>query len=108
MAIELQHLKLAQESLQRGMRSCHNRETFLKLCANAYQPILTCTYLPAFAASLTEGRPIQSDITPLTVSLDQTLAGLVLDNALTNAMKHGDPEVSPPSLYLAVLIWFSP
>eukprot|EP00670_Eutreptiella_braarudii_P008332 CAMPEP_0174310200 /NCGR_PEP_ID=MMETSP0810-20121108/2895_1 /TAXON_ID=73025 ORGANISM="Eutreptiella gymnastica-like, Strain CCMP1594" /NCGR_SAMPLE_ID=MMETSP0810 /ASSEMBLY_ACC=CAM_ASM_000659 /LENGTH=530 /DNA_ID=CAMNT_0015418041 /DNA_START=12 /DNA_END=1604 /DNA_ORIENTATION=+ len=84
-------LKMSREGLQRGMLSCRNREIYINLCAGAWQPDLAPVSLPAFAEALLQGRPVASDIVNVTVRMDQTLCWLVFDNAITNALRHGDP-----------------
>ena len=84
-------LKMSREGLQRGMLSCRNREIYINLCAGAWQPALAPVSLPAFAEALLQGRPVASDIVNVTVRMDQTLCWLVFDNAITNALRHGDP-----------------
>ena len=49
--------------------------------------------LVEFAAELTSGRQVELDVCNLTVLLDVTLFGLILENALSNAIKHGCPQV---------------
>ena len=49
--------------------------------------------LKAFASELTSGRQVTLDVCELTVMLDVTLCSLILENALSNAFKHGCPQV---------------
>ena len=88
----MEHLRSSRKCLQRGMLSCHNRETFMKLCGGAYQLMTSEVFLPSFVASLTEGRCITTSISNITVFLDPTLCQLVLENAISNALKHGDAD----------------
>ena len=91
---------MSQQCLQRGMLSCHNRETYMKLCMQTYEPALSNVHLPEFASFLVAGRDIQTAIDPIFVKLDQSLCTLVLDNAITNAFKHGDP--SDPAVQFSI------
>ena len=90
-ATRLGLLRAAREALQRGMESCRSRKTFTKLCAGTCEPDLAPVHLPAFARSLAEGRQVQVSAPDVWVTLDWTLCALVLDNAISNALRHGDP-----------------
>ena len=89
--VNVRLLKMSRESLQRGMMSCHSRAIYVKLSAGVWQPDLAPVNLPAFAEALIQGRPVTCDIVNLTVRMDHTLCALVFDNAISNALRHGDP-----------------
>ena len=78
--------------LQRGMRSCHHRQAYLQLAARKYSPALQPVHLAEFAGEITAGRDMRLDVGAAVVMLDPTLCALILDNAISNAFKHGDPD----------------
>ena len=85
------HLRRSQECLRRGMMNCHNRETYLKLSSGTYRPLCSTVQLAAFANDLVTGRAVTRRVVALTVQIDPVTCGLVLENALTNALRHADP-----------------
>ena len=57
-----------------------------------YVVTLAPVNLAEFVSELTSGRPVLVDFPRLTVLIDPTLCSLILDNALSNASKHGHPQ----------------
>eukprot|EP00667_Euglena_gracilis_P005001 EG_transcript_5029 len=91
------HLVSSMECLRRGMRSCRYRQAYLMLADRKYKPVYSAVKLDEFGAELCAGRPMSMDCIPNLVLLDEVLVGLILDNAINNAFKHGrpcDPEVT--------------
>jgi len=78
--------------LRRGIRYCRDRQAYLKLVAGSYVPTFRPVHLAEFASQLVAGRAVTVKIVDLDLMLDSTLMNLVLDNAITNACKHGCPE----------------
>jgi signal transduction histidine kinase len=83
------HLRQSCASLRRGMRACQHRQAYLQLAAEKYKIALHPVALRDFATELTAGRQVTLDVPEITVLLDPTLFGLIFDNALSNAFKHG-------------------
>eukprot|EP00667_Euglena_gracilis_P016992 EG_transcript_17849 len=79
-------------SLRRGMQSCKDRQTYLKLAAGEYQPTLSPVSLSSLATQLVAGRPIAVRAPDTVVPLDATLMALILENAISNAFHHGSPQ----------------
>jgi len=78
--------------LRRGMRACRERQVYLKLVAGEYLPVQNDVNLREFGDQLVVGRAVRCGFLDATVLLDGALMGLILDNALSNAFKHGSPE----------------
>eukprot|EP00667_Euglena_gracilis_P003018 EG_transcript_3026 len=78
--------------LRRGMQSCKERQMYLKLAAGEYQPMPTPVRLPGLAHQLVAGRPVTVQTPDIEVLLDTTLMALILENAISNAFRHGSPE----------------
>ena len=91
-------LDQAVASLRRGMRTCRHRQAYLHLAANKYTPVLQQISLTAFASELTAGRHVQLAVKNLTAFFDPILCSLILDNAISNAFKHGHPKTPNVSL----------
>eukprot|EP00667_Euglena_gracilis_P006103 EG_transcript_6145 len=85
-------LEGAIHCLRRGMRACKERQVFLKLVAGEYTPALHAVDMQDFGQELVAGRKVQGTFVRLQVLLDTSLLNLVLDNAITNAFKHGHPD----------------
>eukprot|EP00667_Euglena_gracilis_P004929 EG_transcript_4960 len=92
------HLRRAQESLERGMRWCKKRQVMVQVNSGDYTPILAPTSLRQLIDGMVYGRDILVDIPELTVLLDSLLCEVVLDNAISNAVRHGDITLGPISL----------
>jgi len=82
--------------LRRGMRACRERQVYLQLVAGNFVPVLNTVNLTEFGEQLVAGHAATSIFPDTTVLLDRTLMSLILDNALSNAFKHGcrhNPDV---------------
>ena len=67
-------------------------QVYLQLLSATYVKSLRSTSLVSFINELTVGRDVKTRIKNLTVLLDPTLCSLILDNAISNAFKHGSPR----------------
>eukprot|EP00667_Euglena_gracilis_P002058 EG_transcript_2061 len=85
-------LEDAVASLRRGIRSCRERLVYLKMVAGEYTPVLNAVNLREFGQQLVAGRSVASHCVGATALLDGTLLQLILENALSNAFKHGLPD----------------
>eukprot|EP00668_Euglena_longa_P043232 GGOE01057355.1.p1 GENE.GGOE01057355.1~~GGOE01057355.1.p1 ORF type:complete len:680 (-),score=145.73 GGOE01057355.1:139-2148(-) len=90
-AVERNVLEGSIHCLRRGMRACKERQVYLKLVVGEYTPALHTVDLEEFGQELVTGRAMDSGFEKLTVRTDVTLLNLVLENAISNALKHGDP-----------------
>ena len=70
---EAQSLLQSIETLRRGMVTCHNRESYVQLCAGTYSSTPQTFELQPWAASLTAGRQLQLHVAAFTVETDQVL-----------------------------------
>jgi len=78
------------------MRVCKERQAYLKVVAGTYTPMLHPVELTKFGHDLVAGRPVKTDLLDAVVVFDSTLLTLILENALSNAIKHGrqdNPDV---------------
>jgi len=78
--------------LRRGMRVCKERLAYLKLVGGDYTSVLNPVSLSDFGRQLASGRPIATEFADSTVLMDHVVCGLILENALSNAAKHGRPD----------------
>eukprot|EP00667_Euglena_gracilis_P001829 EG_transcript_1829 len=81
----------AMECLERGVAWCRKRQALLRIASGRYTPQLFDVDLTQFGNSLLQGRPIQADFPAELVTIDPLLCEIVLENALTNAHRHGHP-----------------
>eukprot|EP00667_Euglena_gracilis_P001888 EG_transcript_1887 len=79
-------------SLRRGMRSCKERQLYLKLAAGEYEPVMLPTNLEDFGQQLIAGRQVVGHFCSRTVMIDSMLCSLIFDNAINNAFRHGHPR----------------
>eukprot|EP00667_Euglena_gracilis_P001325 EG_transcript_1325 len=86
--------------LTRGMKLCKQRNVYMKLVTGEYIPIMNVINLREFGQQLVAGRNISSAFVDLTVHLDCTLLTLVLENGISNAIKHG--HAAAPNVCLAI------
>eukprot|EP00668_Euglena_longa_P010730 GGOE01013007.1.p1 GENE.GGOE01013007.1~~GGOE01013007.1.p1 ORF type:complete len:560 (-),score=116.12 GGOE01013007.1:676-2355(-) len=85
-------LEDAMACLRRGMKSCRERQVYLKLVGGEYTPVVNEVHLQEFGESLIVGRAVTGRFPDMAIQLDQMLCNLILENALSNAFKHGDPQ----------------
>eukprot|EP00668_Euglena_longa_P003879 GGOE01004544.1.p1 GENE.GGOE01004544.1~~GGOE01004544.1.p1 ORF type:complete len:743 (-),score=201.65 GGOE01004544.1:1991-4114(-) len=93
-AAESEALHQAADCLYRGMRWCKQRQTILRIASGSYSPVLASVSLQELGDSLVQGRRMSHRFLEGTFLLDSTLCGIVLDNAINNAFRHGHPENS--------------
>jgi len=86
--------------LRRGMKACKQRQVYVKLVAGEYVPVENEVDLQAFGEDLIAGRATRGEFLDLKVLLDSALLTLVLDNALSNAAKHGNPADPDVALFM--------
>eukprot|EP00667_Euglena_gracilis_P013206 EG_transcript_13600 len=79
--------------LRRGIQSCRARMVYLKMVAGDYVPVLNAINLKEFGQQLVAGRCVATRFLDFTVLMDGTLMQLILENALSNAFKHGHPDL---------------
>eukprot|EP00668_Euglena_longa_P042842 GGOE01056719.1.p1 GENE.GGOE01056719.1~~GGOE01056719.1.p1 ORF type:complete len:740 (+),score=216.30 GGOE01056719.1:35-2221(+) len=79
-------------TLRRGVRSCKERQGYLKLVAGQYEPVLNAINLQNFGRQLLAGRNATGRFLDCTIYADEMLLTLIFDNALSNAAKHGHPS----------------
>eukprot|EP00668_Euglena_longa_P028552 GGOE01035826.1.p1 GENE.GGOE01035826.1~~GGOE01035826.1.p1 ORF type:complete len:705 (+),score=194.88 GGOE01035826.1:149-2116(+) len=97
---ERDSLQSAIHCLRRGMRACKDRQVYLKLVAGEYAPSLHTVDLEEFGRDLVAGRDVKVSTAKLTVRTDVALLNLILENAVSNAFKHGHP--SDPQVQFAI------
>ena len=96
-------LSEAQALLFRGMWWCRMREAMLHIVAGSYKLALKEVGLGEFARTLGTGRSEVSCAGPDTqVLLDPLVCAIVLDNAISNAIRHGCP--SNPGVRLQITL----
>ena len=93
-------LHSATTCLQRGMRACRQRQAYLQLASGDYRLSLYPVELETFAKQITAGRDMTTEVPSLRVLLDPTLLGLIFDNAISNAFKHG--HAGQPDVKLSI------
>eukprot|EP00667_Euglena_gracilis_P003482 EG_transcript_3492 len=81
-------------SLWRGIRGCKARHSYLRIAAGEYRPVVNAIPLQDFGRQLLAGRDVVGRFPNCTIYADHTLLTLILDNALSNAVKHGHPQAS--------------
>eukprot|EP00667_Euglena_gracilis_P003079 EG_transcript_3085 len=78
--------------LVRGLRCCRQRQAFLALVSDTYEPHFLEVSLKHFGEELLAGRAVAGDFVDERVLLDPLLCSLVLENAITQAFQHGHSE----------------
>eukprot|EP00668_Euglena_longa_P010625 GGOE01012865.1.p1 GENE.GGOE01012865.1~~GGOE01012865.1.p1 ORF type:complete len:721 (-),score=163.63 GGOE01012865.1:839-2914(-) len=94
-------LRRAQESLERGMRWCKKRQVMVQVNSGDYTPVLAPVSLKKLIDGMVYGRDIAVEMPDVTVCLDALLCEVVLDNAISNAFRHGDTTLGPISLVVS-------
>eukprot|EP00668_Euglena_longa_P020873 GGOE01025988.1.p1 GENE.GGOE01025988.1~~GGOE01025988.1.p1 ORF type:complete len:679 (-),score=215.88 GGOE01025988.1:17-2020(-) len=85
------HLQCALERLQSGMAWCKRRRVLLALMNKEAHPNTAPTSLTALGNALAAHRSMTTSFTDLVVLLDEALTDLMLENAISNAFRHGHP-----------------
>eukprot|EP00668_Euglena_longa_P025129 GGOE01031361.1.p1 GENE.GGOE01031361.1~~GGOE01031361.1.p1 ORF type:complete len:711 (-),score=198.49 GGOE01031361.1:160-2292(-) len=78
--------------LSRGISACKERHVYLKLVTNEYLPVMNVVNLKQFGQQLIAGRNVVGRFPNVSVYMDGTLCNLVMENAISNAIKHSCPE----------------
>eukprot|EP00667_Euglena_gracilis_P003350 EG_transcript_3360 len=97
-ALAFSHLRQAQEILERGMRWCKKRQVMVQVNSGNYTPAFAPARLRQLVDGVVSGRGIAMEVPDVVVVVDSLLCEVVLDNAISNALRHGDPSLGPVSL----------
>ena len=95
-------LSKACDILFRGMWWCKLRVAMLRIVAGCYETQRDAVDLKKFAEEFVRGRDTTLQCPPGAVHLDSTACNIILDNAVTNAMRHGCP--GDPQVKLAITV----
>eukprot|EP00667_Euglena_gracilis_P007148 EG_transcript_7213 len=88
-------LQQALGCLDRGMQWCRRRQALVRIAAGAYRLSRLPVDLREFGEALATGREVSCHFVDDVVLLDPLLCDILLDNALTNALRHGDHTQEP-------------
>eukprot|EP00668_Euglena_longa_P019952 GGOE01024798.1.p1 GENE.GGOE01024798.1~~GGOE01024798.1.p1 ORF type:complete len:675 (-),score=155.14 GGOE01024798.1:191-2107(-) len=97
-------LHQATDCLYRGMRWCKQRQAILRIASGCYSPAIAPVSLHALGDSLIKGRRMTHRFLEGTFLLDSTLCGIVLDNAISNAFRHGHPDDPQVTFTMSVAV----
>eukprot|EP00668_Euglena_longa_P007287 GGOE01008717.1.p1 GENE.GGOE01008717.1~~GGOE01008717.1.p1 ORF type:complete len:759 (+),score=248.32 GGOE01008717.1:52-2277(+) len=88
------HLERGRACLERGMQWCMKRLVLMQIASGSYEPNHSPTDLKEFGETLISGRQrqVKAELVHLLVTLDPLLCSVVLDNAISNALRHGHPD----------------
>ena len=95
-------LSKASDILFRGMWWCKLREAMLKVVAGCYDTKQESLDVLSFTNDFVRGRDLTFECPSQLLKLDPVACSLVLDNAATNAIRHGYPN--DPQVHLKVEI----
>eukprot|EP00667_Euglena_gracilis_P003243 EG_transcript_3253 len=95
-------LQQALGLLDRGMRWCRRRQALLRITAGTYCTAREAVHLPTFGKHLVNGRPLACHFVDDVVLLDPLLCDILLDNAISNALRHGDTSKEPVAFSMAL------
>uniref|UniRef100_A0A7S4LCM7 Response regulatory domain-containing protein n=1 Tax=Eutreptiella gymnastica TaxID=73025 RepID=A0A7S4LCM7_9EUGL len=93
-------LSKACDILFRGMWWCKLREAMLSMVAGRYETVQSATDIQHWAQEFVRGRNVALECPTEVVKMDATACSVVLDNAMSNATRHGCPH--DPQVKLAV------
>ena len=80
-------------SLRRGMQLCQHRQAYVDLAAGRYAPRLTPSSVQEFGSALAAGRKLLlREFCRVRAAFDTIACEMILENALSNAFKHGCPQ----------------
>ena len=96
------YLSKASDILFRGMWWCKLREAMLNMIAGRYNTAREMMNIQQFAQDFVRGREVALECPPQMLWLDPIVCNVVLDNAVTNARRHGCPN--NPGVKLSVEI----
>eukprot|EP00667_Euglena_gracilis_P005029 EG_transcript_5060 len=95
------YLHCAMERLRSGMTWCKRRRVLVALMDREARPHPTPTSLSALGMSLVSHRTIITHFADVVVALDEALTDLVLENAISNAFRHGHPTDPDVRFFIA-------
>ena len=98
--IAVGQLSKACDGLFRGISWCKLREAMLSIVAGRYTTQSSAVDVQAFTQDFVRGREVALECPPGVLALDSVACSIVLDNAVTNAKRHGCPV--NPRVNLAV------
>eukprot|EP00668_Euglena_longa_P020874 GGOE01025989.1.p1 GENE.GGOE01025989.1~~GGOE01025989.1.p1 ORF type:complete len:640 (-),score=216.19 GGOE01025989.1:383-2263(-) len=96
------YLRSALERLRSGMAWCRRRGVLLALMNKEARPNLAPTSLAALGSALASHRSIATRFADRVVELDEALTDLLLENAITNAFRHGHPTDPDVRFFITV------
>jgi hypothetical protein len=80
-------------SLHRGMQLCQHRQAYIDIVAGKYKPRVTFSSLTDFGNALASGRElVKREFSSCWAAFDFIACEMILENALSNAFKHGCPR----------------
>ena len=85
-------LRQASDILFRGTWCCKMREALLRMVAGGYETVACAVDSERFVGELVRGRNVAHDCLSHTVVMDEMACRVILDNAVTNALRHGCPD----------------
>eukprot|EP00667_Euglena_gracilis_P007404 EG_transcript_7480 len=89
--------------LDRGMQWCRRRQALVRITAGAYHLSRMPVDLRAFGEALASGRTLDCRFVDDVALLDPLLCDILLDNAINNALRHGDTARGPVVFSMALL-----
>eukprot|EP00667_Euglena_gracilis_P002940 EG_transcript_2946 len=95
-------LQQALGCLDRGMQWCRRRQALVRITAGAYHLSRMPVDLRAFGEALANGRTLDCQFVDDVVLLDPLLCDILLDNAINNALRHGDTARAPVAFSMAL------
>ena len=88
---------------------CKLREAMVSIAEGEYESRMTCVDLQEFGQIAVRGRPVMEVQGPArSVYLDLIACSIIVDNALSNAFRHGcpdDPQVNPFFFGVGLIPW---
>eukprot|EP00667_Euglena_gracilis_P008223 EG_transcript_8315 len=95
------YLQCALERLRSGMAWCKRRRALLELMGAEARPTRTPTSLPTLGAALASNRTMVTDFANVVVELDEAVVDMMLENAISNAFRHGHP--TDPAVHFLIV-----
>eukprot|EP00668_Euglena_longa_P006809 GGOE01008142.1.p1 GENE.GGOE01008142.1~~GGOE01008142.1.p1 ORF type:complete len:706 (+),score=191.03 GGOE01008142.1:138-2120(+) len=95
-------LEQALGCLDRGMRWCRHRQALIRLAAGTYRLSRVPVSLRSFGEALANGRALNCKFVDDFLLLDPLLCDILLDNAINNALRHGDTSREPVAFSMAL------
>eukprot|EP00667_Euglena_gracilis_P001005 EG_transcript_1005 len=95
------YLLCSLERLRSGMAWCKRRRVLLAVMNHEAKPHPAPTSLAALGSALVSHRCMTTGFTDIVVDLDEALTDLVLENAISNAFRHGHPTDPDVRFFIA-------